>query len=162
LEFRRVLFRSLVGTFLWVIPGASILGASRLTRRRRCNPAGIRSAKRCSRFILAYSCGLDGISAKPACARCYPCEVDLIPFQALGKKESLKKGRGAFHEQSSRAGGDKERCVHSDGGRQTRKMDRQRPAFCRLGDLSHERIARESQPHRSEERRVGKGWRGVR
>src|SRR3989440_9265235 len=85
--------------------------------------------------------------SKPACARCYPCEVDLIPFQALGKKESLKKGRGAFHEQSSRAGGDKERCVHSDGGRQTRKMDRQRPAFCRLGDLSHERIARESQPH---------------
>src|SRR2546421_3822179 len=68
--------------------------------------------------------------SKPACARCYPCEVDLIPFQALGKKESLKKGRGAFHEQSSRAGGDKERCVRSE--EHTSELQSRSDLVCRL------------------------------
>lgn len=84
----------LLSTILRVIPRTSILPAIRLNGFLGGAVSiqlrvGIRSsAERCSRFILACWYGLDCLSAKPACALVL-CEVDLIPADALGKKESL-------------------------------------------------------------------------
>ena len=78
-------------TFLHMIPRTSILGAILLAgylggavfiRGRVGNPLCCQT--RCRFTRVAWTV----FPAKPACVRRFPCEADLIPFQALGKKEA--------------------------------------------------------------------------
>jgi hypothetical protein len=86
-----ILITLLACTVLHMIPRPSILGAILLTgylggavsiQRRVRNP--LCSQTRCRFTRVAWTV----FPAKLACVRRFPCEADLIPFQALGKKEA--------------------------------------------------------------------------
>src|SRR5690242_15471343 len=69
-----------------------------------------------------------------------------------GKYSSLgcmnaKVSKGGTHERCSCAGGYKEGrfCPHI--GWEAGQMGRKRPALCRVGDLSHERVTCRPEPH---------------
>ena len=61
-------------------------------------------------------------------------------------RASLTKLQRGNYEQGSGSGGHAQRRIHSNGRRQARQMGRQRAAFCRMGTVSPEGIARRSEP----------------
>src|SRR6516225_7328283 len=65
----------------------------------------------------------------------------------LNRFPPLRLMKGATDERSTASGGYQERRLHSDIRRQAEKMGYPGPAFRRMGDLSHERLAQRSEPH---------------
>src|SRR5277367_743457 len=84
----------------------------------------------CSPFTLEFSCGLRSTCAKTGCGS----------LLVLGARSRTRR-----YEQSESFGWDAQGRVHSDVGRETGALERQRPAFRRLGNVSREGVARGSE-----------------